>query len=458
LRTLWRLLLFAAAIASGLAGLGYFCLFHPQLFKPGPYHPMSLYYAHRGVQVHPYHSVKDGQYRLVVWETGWPLSWSEHLGFADFAEYMVLGFQESNPNVEVEFRLIRITELALALQEARALDTLPDIYAGPFFPALAEMGAVPLEPFIDEHDLSLYEQAALEACTVEESLVAWPRWVEVWGWASTPRFLGDLDASLLAEEGWSWEEAEDFLLSKAKVAPQALVLDSAGTKTFEHLLTAAGVPSVVSPKGELLWQGGPVLEVARFLEGLKSEGVLPRDTSNMHKRLVADFLRGEVAMVGPAGSGFLRLCREVNLADELVMLPVPHPPGGLALVPAEYNAATVFDKGDPGRAALAARLALHLSRGPMTWLTARVCGVPAYLPDRQAWRASVGLPTQVTAFLEKASQRAAHPAPLDLRHQRGQEVILYNVILPEIREFWQGKIDHRGLEESIRYRVKGKEE
>ncbi len=461
MRLLKRIALPLVVIVILALALGHFCLNNPHLFAPGPYHPMSLHYKRKGIKVHPYLSLREDQYRLVVWETRWPLSWSGPLGFTDYMGYMAAGFQEAFPNVDIEFRYIRITDLQEALETALIDGSLPDVIAGPLDPGLVSLGLVPLDPFLDQQHRELYETNALEACSLQGTLVAWPRWFEVHSWTGNARLLTGLDVLDLARRGWTWREAEDVLKRVTADLPAnefPLLMDSSGAAVLEHLMAAGKMDLLVDLSGDFLWEGEPLLGVADFLGRLKSDGILPRDTSRMHDGLVADFMRGKVAVLAPAGPGLLRLWKETQPDTgvlELVLIPVPHPDDGEALVPATMNIIVALDKGDPARASLSARLALHLSRGPITWLTAEACGVPAYLPDRPDWRNQVGLPEPVLEFLEEAVKRSLVPSFTTMRHVRGEEVIMDRVIRPEVLRFWQGELDPAGLEEAIRHRVKG---
>lgn len=460
-----------AASAPGLAVTALAGFFFPDLFPPHRYHPRTIYYRRLGVAVHPWLPLDPSrEYVIRFWDTRWRIPGEKQEAYQEFLEHLISSFQMKYPNVKVEYDLFRLGEARERLVRAIAEGELPDVFSGPVDPFILYSGwTVPVTPFLRREEESFYETAALEAVSREGEVRAWPRWVETYGWAGNARLLrlAGADLDRIREQGWTYDEFLELAgrLKERSPSTYPLVLDSSGTRSFGLLMQAAGVPSLLSADGQLRWKGEPLVKAAQFLADLREKGGFPPDPASMYRLMLDSFWKEKAAVLGPAGSGFLRHVREhlsrreekggpgrQEGAVEPVLLPIPSPPGQSLSPPYTVEAVYAFRR--PGgheddRVRLVVEFARLVSRGDGAWLAVRLLNFPAYRPDQARWSRELELQSPPGLF-RLGSLRHARPAPILPPHLDVLEKALErNVIAPALRQFWAGNLSPGELEGTI---------
>ncbi|MBI2914729.1 MAG: extracellular solute-binding protein [Firmicutes bacterium] len=415
-----------------------------------PYHPVSLYFRLLKVEVHPFTKLDpQASHTITLWETRWPLFWSTGK-YDDFLRHMIRRFQETYPNVQVEYVFYRIGDVGTALEHAPAGD-LPDVYAGPAESIWAVKDyLIPVTSFVGKSGIPDFEPAALDAVREGRELWAWPRWIESVPWVANAELLksSGVDPAVILQQGWTRRDVIAFVEKfnqTSKGGPRAwnpaspMVLDASDTGPLRQLLASAGKPSPVTPEGGLAWQGKELADAVRFLDDLRKAGAFPKNTAPMAQRMLELLWEEDAALLVPSHPGLVRHVVErrsrIALGNlkgakdiDTVFLPPPQADTGSSLSPVTNTSViAVLRKPRPARddsqgegaakpkktrqeareereyqlahERLAVEFARFMSRGDAAWLPARLKTVPAFVRDRAHWAEWSELPPELSTFL-----------------------------------------------------------
>ncbi|MGE5592488.1 MAG: ABC transporter substrate-binding protein [Betaproteobacteria bacterium] len=464
-------------VVFGFTGVVIAVFAEPELMPPGPYHPRAVYYALRGCRVHPWVRVDPVKsYTLKVWSTRWPLFRGGY-GYDDLIDEAEAEFRALYPNVEVEYVLLRLDEIAQAIAEAVDNSTPPDVCVAPFDPSLVESGlVVPVDAFMDrsvadDAGAEAFEPRALQALTVDGRVWAWPSWISVQAWAGNAQLLREagVDVKRVMTFGWSYEDV--LAMARALAARQAgveerhrayaLVLETTSTASLDTLMRAAGLGLALEADGSLAWHGAPLVEALSFLEEARDEGAFPEPVSRMGERMLELFWTGRAAVIGPVGPGFARHVRErlerIARGDlpsaregvEPVLLPVPHPRGGEANSCTSVTSVMAFKRPGPGgedAARLAVEFARLLARKEALWLAKEMCVVPAHLGDRQRVLGMIGPDGASERFLTLSAASGTACGHKSARLALMEKEVRARAIAPALAEFWKGALRARDFD------------
>jgi ABC-type glycerol-3-phosphate transport system substrate-binding protein len=447
----------------------------PELMPPGPYHPRALLSELLGYRVHPWVKIDPAkQYTLRVWSTRWPI-FRDGYGYDDLIEEVIEEFQKTYSNVNVEYVLLPLGEIAEAIEKAVENSTPPNICIAPFDPSLIESGlVVPINMFICDkprEDIRAtpatdFELSSLKSVSLNNRLWAWPSWIAVKSWAGNAEILRELGINVerVMLYGWSHEDilamVDTLRARQAGVSEQyrtfGLVLDTTSTNTLDTLMEAADKGLVFSQDGSLMWKGAVLKSSLSFLECVRLEKGFPEPVHMMNERMLELFWTGRAAVIGPVGSGFLRHVRERQEriagshlfrgieAVEPVLLPVPHPIGGTSSSCVTLHAAVVFTcPGTSGAdtAYLAVRLAEALARKEALWLAGELSIVPARCKDRQHAFSLATVPDGAgRRFLVGAATSGRMFRNLSSEIKEKERLLREQAISPMMDEFWRGTI------------------
>ncbi len=448
----------------------------PELMPPGPYHPRALVSEWQGYSVHPWVKIDPTkQYTLRIWGTRWPM-FRDGYGYDDLVEEVIDEFQAGYPNVDVEYVLLPLDEVGKAMAEAVENSTPPNICIALFDPSLVESGlVVPINMFIcDEPRVDIkatpatdFELSSLQAVSADNRLWAWPSWIAVKAWAGNAAILREagIDVERVMLYGWSYEDILTMVATlrarEAGVPEQymtyGLVLDTTATHVLDTLMEATGRGLVLSEDGDLMWQGEAIKSSLSFLEDVKAIKGFPEPVHMMTERMLELFWTGRAAVIGPVGPGFLRHVRERQdritgsgvfsgkETVEPVLLPVPHPTGGMGSRCITVHAAAIFTcpgKGGADTAYLAVRLAEALARKEALWLAGELPVVPARTEDRQHGFEPVTVPDGASRrFLLGAAASGRMYRNLSSEMKEKERILREQEISPMMNLFWRGTLN-----------------
>lgn len=456
----------------------------PELMPPGPYHPRALHAKLKGYHVHPWVRVDpEKQYTLKIWSTRWPM-FRDGYGYDDLVEEVISEFQAEYGNVDVEYVLLPLDEVGKAISEAVENRTPPDICIGPFDPSLVGTGlVVPLNMFICDEprdDIKAtpawdFEASSLQAVSVDNRIWAWPSWISVKSWAGNAAVLREagIDVEQVMLYGWPYDDVltmiETLQARQAGVPEEytkyGLVLDTTGTRVLDTLMEAAGRGLVLSEAGDLLWQGDALTSCLSFLQDIKEAKGFPEPAHKMTDRMLELFWTGRVAVIGPVGPGFLRHVHERQeriakgsifsgtVTVEPVLLPAPHPTGGLHTPSITVCSAMVFTGPGRGRedaSYLAVRLAEALARKEALWLARELPVVPARHKDREDAHGAAYLPDGASRrFLLKAASSGRMYSSPSSEVKEIEEILREQAISPMMDQFWTGTLKAAEFEQRL---------
>jgi hypothetical protein len=176
----------------------------------------------------------------------------------------------------------------------------------------------------------------------------------------------------------------------------------------------------------------------------------------MTDRMLELFWTGRAAVIGPVGPGFLRHVRErqdriasgsVSSGEETiepVLLPVPHPTGGMSSRCIDVHAAMVFacpGVGGEDSAYLAVRLAETLVRKEALWLAGELPVVPARTEDRKyGFDPATVLDGASRRFLLGAAATGRMYRNLSSEMKEKEKLLREQVISPMMDQFWRGAL------------------
>ncbi len=447
----------------------------PGLMPPGPYHPRALVSRLRGYRVHPWVRIDPAkQYTLKVWSTRWPM-FRDGYGYDDLVEEVIEEFQAGYPNVDVEYVLLPLDEVGKAIAGAVENATPPNICIAPFDPSLVESGqVVPINMFVcDEprEDIKAapatdFELSSLQSVSVDNRLWAWPSWIAVKSWAGNAAILREagINVEQVMLYGWSYQDILTMvktLRAREAGVPEeyvkyGLVLDTTATYVLDTLMEATGRGLVLSEDGSLMWQGEAIKSSLSFLQDIKANKGFPEPVQTMTDRMLELFWTGRAAVIGPVGPGFLTHVRErqdriasgsVSSGEETiepVLLPVPHPTGGMSSRCIDVHAAMVFacpGAGGEDSAYLAVRLAETLVRKEALWLAGELPVVPARTEDRKyGFDPATVLDGASRRFLLGAAATGRMYRNLSSEMKEKEKLLREQVISPMMDQFWRGAL------------------
>ncbi|NPV53272.1 MAG: extracellular solute-binding protein [Firmicutes bacterium] len=460
-------------------------LAHPEVLPPHRYHPRAVYYRLRGITVHPLVPVDpDKKQDLEVWETDWPVEATGKVPYREFLKRLIAEFRGRYPNVSIECTFLPFGDSDERLRSALDMASPPDIYIGPFNPLVATSGlGVPLTVFLPEEQRATLEPAALDLVTCRGNIWAWPRWIELWGWAGNASLLRrvGVDPEAIISDGWTWEEfleiGRKLVQGNVSAGPgqkvYGLALDTTRTDAFEHLLLNDGVP----PLG---WTRTQLAETAVFLENLRREGITPPEPGEASRELLKLFWEGRAAVIGPAGPALTRHLWErqarmrlrqassgavtgvgaANPIDsslarvEPVLLPIPSRTQELRATPAATVALHIFRRPGRGaaadeRARVAVELARHLASGRGAWLAARLKAVPASRADQAWWADDFQFGPLGGLFIREGLKHARSVTPDLPGDVEKLDTLRKHVLGPALAQFWHGRINASQLAEEV---------
>lgn len=397
---------------------------------------------------------------LVVWDTDWPVTWVDGLGYAEFLDAVSLGFQERWPGVEIDYRLFQPGEVEKKMAEAVSAGAgLPDVYIGPLTWHILRGPVVGLGPVLDKQTLSELSPVVLDAVSSGGDIIALPRWVDVSSWAACPvavQRVGVERISSLRMRGWTWQDVAVFPAGQEK---WHLALDPRGGTAFKHILqNALGRGSISEgPREEDMW--GAVRAVAEAVWTLRERGRLPDRGGRTYAGVFPAMWKGQALFVGPVNSGFLRHVDErramlktkdpKTVLEEPLLVPVPGlRPGVKHIAPLQVEALAVFSRADDPtgtRARFAAELAAYLAKYATEWPASALKTVPALASLHAGWAERVGIRAENVAFLLEAVKPEAGALspwvdPALNPPALAAEKMAWDEVLPVLDKVWRGDL------------------
>ncbi|HHV62773.1 MAG TPA: extracellular solute-binding protein [Firmicutes bacterium] len=477
----WATVVILALGACAAVGIP---LARPEVLPPHRYHPRAVYYRLRGIRVHPLVPMDPNKrYELEVWETDWPVQATGKVPYREFLRKLIAEFRERRPNVSIECTFLPFhSDPGERLKSALDAASPPDIYIGPFNPRIMTSGlGVPLTVFFADEQRAAFEPAAITLTTRRGDIWAWPRWLELWGWAGNAKLLrkAGIEPGYIISNGWTWSEfieigrklTQGNAFTKPEWRIYGLTLDTTRTDAFEHLLLNDGA-------APLNWTRAQIAETAAFLEVLGNEGILPPEPDTASGELLELFWEGRTAVIGPVGPALLRHLWErgervrlgqinpgpANLATstlapaqvEPVLLPIPSRTRELRATPAAAVAFHIFRRPRPGDSAsadetarIAVELARHLASGRGAWLAARLKAIPALRADQAWWADDFQVGLLADLFIRESLRYARSITPELPGDIEKLNAVRQKVLAPALAQFWRGRVTASRLAEEI---------
>ena len=276
---------------------------------------------------------------VVVW------TYPVHAKYADDIKELVADFNKQYPHITVEYEVLSWAEGPKKFDVALNAGNPPDLYFGAVGGQYVNTGlAVEIDQFLTQEIKDDFLPGTLESMQINGKQYGLPLYQSLWGWGGNKRILEEagVDWKKIQEQGWTWNEFLEIAKKLNKKLPNgaqqyALVTDGNGANLdFIDMLTRnIGLVDSVDEKGNFIWNDNRILETLKFIDTLRKEGFIPKETAAISAQKRTDmFYAGEAAIISKAIPYY-----DVMIANrnkdidagkvqgekiEYVQLPVPH--------------------------------------------------------------------------------------------------------------------------------------
>lgn len=409
------------------------------------------------VRPNPRAEIDPGRrYVLRYWDYRWPTA-PDGTAYEAWLREALAEFGRRFPNVRVEHRLLDPISGDADLVEALRRGDPPDVFATlPGGAVLYDRTLqVPADLYLTREERGgkeappAYLEAALAAASAHGRLWGWPRWMAAHVWLGHRQAMAaaGLDPDGVAREGWDWNAFAAALAARPD-AVAGLAVNTAGTGVFEDLMHAQGIASPFGPDGSPRWTRDALRTVAAWLADLRHNEHLPLQAESSPDAMVDRILNGRVMVLAGANPWLTAklLYTQPGTPGDLVLLPVPVPPGDPPALRVSAGSLLVFRQKDyrgHDHTRAAVELARHLSRLRHPWAVPGSGVFPSHRAAYEPWlRASAAYGPAI----DDAALAWAGAPPGRTRDEAAREARWRDETLaPAVTAFWAGELDAAGL-------------
>ncbi|OLN21926.1 hypothetical protein BTO30_12025 [Domibacillus antri] len=258
---------------------------------------------------------------------------------------LIAEFEAENPGVKVKHEILSWAEGGKKFTAALNSGNPPDVFFSLFDEKYVNTGlAVPLTDYVTEEDLADLNDFGEQMYTYEDQLWGFPHYISVHTWGGNRAMLEEagVDVEKIQQEGWTWDEFYEIAKKGTKTVEgkevYGFVTQGQNEETYTQLMMQNGVRNMVSEDGEFMFKGDKALETLSFLERLRNDGIMPKETGGIDPaKADVMFNNGQAMIYGRTGPYKIRENENRN-ADidagkvdgekiDFVLLPLPHNDG-----------------------------------------------------------------------------------------------------------------------------------
>lgn len=266
-----------------------------------------------------------------------------YLTYEEDLPELIKDFNEKYPHIKVEYEMLSWAEGPQKFDVALNSGNPPDLYYQAVSGHFVNTGlAVPLEDFLTPEIKDDFYPGVLELMQIQGVQYGLPLSQSMWTWGGNKRIFEEegIDWQKIQRDGWTWSEFFEAAKKMTKTLPDGrtqygLVTDGT-TNDFSILLSKnAGLPDVVDENGKFIWNDDRILETLKFVERLRSEGIIPKEVSALapaqRNQMMYD---GEAAIISKGipyyDTVFTNRNNDIEEGKiegekiDFILLPVPH--------------------------------------------------------------------------------------------------------------------------------------
>ncbi|MEK5060848.1 sugar ABC transporter substrate-binding protein [Paenibacillus sp. FSL H7-0326] len=279
----------------------------------------------------------DAKDTVTVW------TYPVHNKYEEDLKELLADFNKEHPNITVKTEMLTWAEGPKKFDVALNAGNPPDLYFHSVDGSYVDSGlAIQLDDYLTPEIKEDYYPGTLELGQIQGKQYGLPIYQYQWGWGGNKRILEEagVDWQKIQQEGWTWDEFLELAPKLMGTAPDgspqyAFVTEGQTMEIMELLSRNNNMPDVLNAEGEFQWNDDRILETLKFLETLRTEGYMPKETAAIAPaKRVEMFYAEQAAIISKAIPYYDVLIKQRN-ADidagtvqgakvEFVLLPVPH--------------------------------------------------------------------------------------------------------------------------------------
>ena len=400
------------------------------------YDPKKEFTIDKQAKINP-----NKKYKIVYWD--YPLLWGESGDYKTFLQDKIDIFQQTYPNIEIEYKFLSPLEGEIKLKQRLEAGTPPDIYNSIFADKRFNSKLqIPISLLISDEDLKKYHPAAIESFSKENKIWGLPQWLFPQVWVANESILkkADLDLTTIYQHGWNWslfrKTAQDLSSLEHK---KHIIFHPYNEKLLFQLLAANKGAKIISEKKE--FNKERIIESFELLAELREDTVFPAPEEKMGKKLLPYFWQGKAGIIAPVTPWLLNSIyqqhkRYSNISLTLLPVPVSDNMQGKFLV--ETTGLVLFRQqeyqGDDHSKAVY-KFAQFINQKQNFYLSKKLKVLPAYLPSYSNWKREVKLNNKIKDLLLNYAQSEDNINSLSI--QNGSLIPEIKGILgTEYQKFW----------------------
>ncbi len=266
-----------------------------------------------------------------------------HATYENDMKDLVADFNKQYPHIKVEYEVLSWAEGPKKFDVALNAGDPPDLYFGALNGAYVDTGLVlPLDSYMTQAIKDDFQTGTLETMQMNGKQYGLPIYQSLWGWGANKRILDEagIDYKKIQQNGWTWDE---FLAAAKKLTKKlpdgstqyALVSDGTSTDLIDMLSRANGLVDAVDEKGSFIWNDAKMADTLKFIESLRKDGVLPKETAALTPAKRTEMLYAGQAAIISKGIPYYDIMIANRNKDieagkvqgeklDYIQLPVPH--------------------------------------------------------------------------------------------------------------------------------------
>lgn len=370
------------------------------------------------------------KYKLKLWDYKWPGEEGDNW-YLPYITALIKDFEKTNPNIQVELKLLDFRDGAGELSKALASGNPPDVYCSAYeVPNFNYEYQIPANIFLKSQEVNVYFPKLSKLLTSDKYLLTLPRWSAPRIWVGNKRLMETAGMSIenIQNQGWRWQD-----LTKIKNKTEPLCIGN---------FSSNGLLSQLISINQENNNPDPVLDIINYLNG-----PLPQKI-DFEANMIQLFLSGKVMFLAGVRPIIYNFIREKAVAlrtgCEPVILPMPGEEQEIINLPIESGVICIYRRlkiGGDDQIAAATRLAYFISvyRNTGPWRRLKVIpGVPALIEQWPRSNETDNYIVKLTSWMEKGNLYS-------IKSCSDYQIKIY----PVLKDFLRGRTSREELEKVI---------
>lgn len=266
-----------------------------------------------------------------------------HQKYEDDIKELIADFNKQYPEIKVQYEILSWAEGPKKFDVALNAGDPPDLYFSGLDGSYVNTGlAVPIDPYMTKEIKDDFLPGTLESMQINGKQYGLPLYQAVWGWGGNKRILDEagIDWKKIQQNGWTWSEFLEAAKKLTKKLPDgntqyAIVTDGTSLDFLDLITHNNDLIDAVDAKGNFIWNDNRILDSLKFIDTLRKEGYMPKESAAIAPQKRTDmFYAGQAAIISKGIPYY-----DVMLANrnkdidagkvqgekiDYVQLPVPH--------------------------------------------------------------------------------------------------------------------------------------